>query len=457
MHKTSMTLNRSTLVRFFPVIFAALSLSACISGPNNRLVVTAVPDVEDRESASVLVVSTRARSSEPGVVYSGERAPTGEISIVNIAAPPGHETGRLELPMDGSRLKPEEHFIANSIDFIGEDPTDRVISWFDSQVEDGSVLIFVHGYNVTFDAAVFGLAQMKIDSGMRQAPVLFAWPSSGRLNGYLYDRESANYSRDDLENLITGIASREEVRDITIFAHSMGSWLTMEALRQYAIRNGGINSKITNVVLASPDLDVDVFWRQMESLGPSRPPFTIMVTQDDRALWFSRMIAGASRLGGTDPTSPEVMERMQSMGGITVLDLTDVPGGDRLRHSSFLTAPDIVGHLGAAILNENALVRNYDSASGLVLDVGHLLTSPLRVGDEASPLVFVPRDLPEDGQAPGAFPRHRPAYAVEGDEVIEVEVVEPAPEPEEEAESEEEVEPVEDVVSEDIEPAEAVE
>ena len=91
MHKTSMTLNRSTLVRFFPVIFAALSLSACISGPNNRLVVTAVSDVEDRESASVLVVSTRARSSEPGVVYSGERAPTGEISIVNIAAPPGHE------------------------------------------------------------------------------------------------------------------------------------------------------------------------------------------------------------------------------------------------------------------------------------------------------------------------------------------------------------------------------
>ena len=111
--------------------------------------------------------------------------------------------------------------------------------------------------------------------------------------------------------VITGIANREEVRDITIFAHSMGSWLTMEALRQYSIRNGGLNDKITNVVLASPDLDVDVFWRQMETLGPDRPPFTILVTQDDRALWFSRLIAGASRLGGTDPTSPEVLERLQ--------------------------------------------------------------------------------------------------------------------------------------------------
>ncbi|MDF1679367.1 alpha/beta fold hydrolase [Ponticaulis sp.] len=423
-----MKFRRTPLSRFFPVVLAALSLSACISGPNNRLMVRPVPDEEARESASVLVVSTRARSDEPGVVYSGERSPRGEISIINIAAPPDHQTGRLELPHDGSRLDANEHFVTNSIDYIGENPTERVVSWFEQQVEDGSVLIFVHGYNVTFDAAVFGLAQMKLDSGMRQAPVLFAWPSSGRLNGYLYDRESANYSRDDLENLITGIANREEVRDITIFAHSMGSWLTMEALRQYSIRNGGLNDKITNVVLASPDLDVDVFWRQMETLGPDRPPFTILVTQDDRALWFSRLIAGASRLGGTDPTSPEVLERLQEAGGITVLDLTDVPGGDRMRHSSFLTAPDIVGHLGSAILNENALVRNYDATRGIVLDVGHLLTAPLRIGDEVDPLVFVPRDMPEDNQAPGAFPRFRPAYAVEDGEVIEVMVEEPASE-----------------------------
>ena len=421
-----MSFKHTALARFFSLGVAALSLSACISGPNNRLVIRPVPDLDERQSASVLVVSTRARSDEPGVVYSGDRAPVGEISIVDIAAPVEHETGRLELPLDGSRLNVHEHFIANGIDFIGDEPTQRVTDWFERQVSDGSVLIFVHGYNVTFDAAVFGLAQMKIDSGMRQAPVLFAWPSSGRLNGYLYDRESANYSRDDLENLITGIASREEVRDITIFAHSMGSWLTMEALRQYVIRNGEINDKISNVVLASPDLDVDVFWRQMDTLGPDRPPFTILVTQDDRALWFSRLIAGASRLGGTDPTSPEVLERLQEAGGITVLDLTDVPGGDRMRHSSFLTAPDIVGHLGAAILNENALVRNYDGASSIVLDVGHLLTAPFRVGDEVDPLVFVPRDTPEDGQAPGAFPRYRPTYAVEDGEVVEVIVEEPS-------------------------------
>ena len=87
-----------------------------------------------------------------------------------------------------------------------------------------------------------------------------------------------------------------------------------------------------------------------------------------------------------------------------------------------------MGHLGSAILNENALVRNYDATRGIVLDVGHLLTAPLRIGDEVDPLVFVPRDMPEDNQAPGAFPRFRPAYAVEDGEVIEVMVEEPASE-----------------------------
>ncbi|OWK26464.1 hypothetical protein AJ87_04725 [Rhizobium yanglingense] len=66
----------------------------------------------------------------------------------------------------------------------------------------------------------------------------------------------------------------------------MGTWLTVEALRQMAIRDGHVASKINNVILASPDLDVDVFGRQFVSLGEERPHFTIFVSRDDRALGF---------------------------------------------------------------------------------------------------------------------------------------------------------------------------
>ncbi|MGO7733712.1 alpha/beta hydrolase, partial [Rhizobium johnstonii] len=75
-------------------------------------------------------------------------------------------------------------------------------------------------------------------------------------------------------------------------------------LRQIAIRNGHVAPKINNVILASPDLDFDVFGRQFASLGKERPQFTIFVSQDDRALALSRRISvNVDRLGQIDPSA----------------------------------------------------------------------------------------------------------------------------------------------------------
>jgi esterase/lipase superfamily enzyme len=39
----------------------------------------------------------------------------------------------------------------------------------------------------------------------------------------------------------------------------MGTWLAMKSLRQMGIPDGHVNSKIHNVILASPDIDIQVF------------------------------------------------------------------------------------------------------------------------------------------------------------------------------------------------------
>ena len=87
--------------------------------------------------------------------------------------------------------------------------------------------------------------------------------SASRANvlDYAYDRESTNYSRTQLEEILRRAAQDPSVGDVTIMAHSMGSWLVTEALRQMAIRDGRVAPKIRNVILASPDLDIDVFRR----------------------------------------------------------------------------------------------------------------------------------------------------------------------------------------------------
>jgi esterase/lipase superfamily enzyme len=38
----------------------------------------------------------------------------------------------------------------------------------------------------------------------------------------------------------------------------MGGWLAMEAIRQMAIRNGRINGRIRSIMLAAPDIDIDI-------------------------------------------------------------------------------------------------------------------------------------------------------------------------------------------------------
>jgi len=83
---------------------------------------------------------------------------------------------------------------------------------------------------------------------------------------------------------LKALADDRSVTDVTVMAHSMGTWLAMESLRQMALQDGRVSPKISNVILASPDLDVDVFGRQWIELGPRKPKFTIIVSRDDRAL-----------------------------------------------------------------------------------------------------------------------------------------------------------------------------
>src|SRR5580704_2423612 len=93
------------------------------------------------------------------------------------------------------------------------------------------------------------------------------WPSRGSIFEYGYDRESANFSRDALEETLRRIARDPSVGEITVMAHSMCAWLVMESLRQMAIRDGRVTAKVQNVILASPDLDVDVCATQWRGFG----------------------------------------------------------------------------------------------------------------------------------------------------------------------------------------------
>lgn len=299
----------------------------------------------------ILVATTRAPSPESGVFFSGERGEKS-LSSFEVSIPPDdrRQIGQVQWPRQ-TPPNPAIEFATTRVDSI-KDPA-QVETWIREQgVKSRRVLLFVHGFNTRFETALFTFAQIVHDAGADAAPVLFSWPSRGSLFEYAYDRESANISRDALEKLLTRLSESPAVNEVTVLAHSMGAWLAMESLRQMAIRKGKVPERIHNVILASPDIDVDLFRAQLTALGERRPRFVVFVSRRDRALRLSRSIAGnIERLGVADPEAkPWIAER-----GVEVIDLTDVGGGDFTRHSKFAANPDVVRFLGSQLINGDVM------------------------------------------------------------------------------------------------------
>jgi esterase/lipase superfamily enzyme len=238
-------------------------------------------------------------------------------------------------------------------------------------LEGGHALVFIHGFNNKYEDSVFRLAQIVHDSGMHATPVLFTWPSRASLFAYEYDKESTNYSRSALEQALRVLSEDKDVKDITILAHSMGTWLAMEALRQMGIRDGHVNSKIRDVILASPDIDIQVFAKQYVEMGTPRPKFTIFVSQDDKALAASSFITGrVARLGGINPAEEPYRTKLEE-AGITAIDLTKVRTGDRLNHGKFAESPEIVQLIGQRLMVGQKLTdSNISLGEGVAAVIG---------------------------------------------------------------------------------------
>jgi esterase/lipase superfamily enzyme len=329
-------------------------VGACASSPKGFL----VPEPATSPGATLvdmLVVTTRRPTPEPGEVFSGERDPGHSISEIVVSIPPAphRRIGLVQWPK-AIPADPAREF--STVSVKASDPA-NTMAWFERVAgSKGRLLVFVHGYNTSYASAVYRFAQISHDSGAEAAPVLFTWPSRARLFDYEYDRDSANFSRDALEEILLRAASRPEVKDITVLAHSMGTYLAMEALRQAAIREGGVPAKIRNVILASPDIDTQVFARQYQAFGPNPPHVTIFVSRDDRALAISRFISGrVGRLGSIDPSKEPYRSILENSGDITVIDLSAYKSGDSLNHGKFAESPEIVQLIGQRLVNGQPL------------------------------------------------------------------------------------------------------
>jgi esterase/lipase superfamily enzyme len=377
-------------------LFVSLMLMSCAT-PVAVLTPVARDAVPPEASqVSMLVATSRKPSGDPGTLFSGERGQQLSLAAIDVSIPPdtSRQSGTVQWP---KRLPPDprKDFAVTRVEAM---TVPQVRDWLRKDTHQGRALVFVHGFNNRFADAVFRFAQIAHDSRANAAPILFTWPSRGSVFDYVYDRESANYSRTALERGLRSLVSDPGIKDITILAHSMGTWLTVEALRQMAIREGNIPPKIKNVVLASPDLDVDVFARQWTEMGTKRPKFTIFISQDDKALAASRFLSGGvNRVGAINPAEEPYRSAIEN-AGITVIDLTKLNTGDALNHGKFAESPEIVQLIGQRIATGQALTATNADLGNRVGAV--LLGTANAVGSATARTVSAPLVMLEPGEKP---------------------------------------------------------
>ncbi|KEA09349.1 alpha/beta hydrolase [Rhizobium rhizogenes] len=375
-----------------------LLLSGCGHPSGVMTPITLTTTTPKTSQVDMLVATTRQPSGNAATLFNGERSPKPYLTEVAVSIPPKRAPGTVQWP---SKLPPNPatDFAVTRVRQIDTVPEGR--AWFRQHIEGGHALVFVHGFNNKYEDSVFRLAQIVHDSGMQATPILFTWPSRASLFGYEYDKESTNYSRTAFEQSLRVLAADPNVKDITVLAHSMGTWLAMESLRQMGIRDGHVNSKIHNVILASPDIDIQVFAKQYVEMGSPKPKFTIFVSQDDRALAASSLITGrVARLGGINPAAEPYRTKLEQ-AGITAIDLTKVKSGDSMNHGKFAESPEIVQLIGQRLMTGQTLTdSNVSLGEGVAAVVGGTART---VGTVAATAVSVPLTIMEQPQKRKAF------------------------------------------------------
>ena len=371
----TMSMRRPTAAA--AILFACLLVAACASRPESGFLTPVAVMTPGAHDHTLLVATTRERDDRPGTLFNGERASAIDYAQLTVSVPPNHVDGKIEWASTAPG-DPATNFVVRDERYVDGDKA--FIQALNAQLAarpagSRKVFIFIHGFNTMFAEGLYRLTQVVQDSNAPGVPVLFTWASRGKPAAYLYDTNSATAARDSLEHTIRLLLA-SNAEQVNVLAHSMGNWVTVEAMRQIKIA-GDLDhaNKIGYVMLAAPDIDIDVFKSQMRRFGMPRKPFYVVLSRDDKALWLSKTIAGGVTRVGDDVNVAELAAL-----GATVIDLSDLKGADSSNHDKFdqlaAVAPQLQDVLARGISAEGA-GADASSSSGPEAALGGIVSLPV--------------------------------------------------------------------------------
>ena len=283
--------------------------------------------------------------SQKRIAFGNERN-LGELAlgVIKVVVPPASGTpgGRAEGQVAEIRISDVRQLAIQPAELMDTDKLVRAARerLLGARAYLGQALVFVHGYNVSFDNAVRRAGQLAYDLAFDGPVFVFSWPSREKLLSYVGDRESAQLSAESLRQFLETVVAETRAKRIHIIAHSMGNVALNEAL-QTMEAEALKKLNLGEMVLASPDLDPDLFQRSYRRLQQRGATITVYAASSDRALGLSSWLRDRPQLGYIPSGGPTKL-----VAGADLIDITAVNSDVfSLNHDLYANSPAIIGDL----------------------------------------------------------------------------------------------------------------
>jgi esterase/lipase superfamily enzyme len=259
----------------------------------------ASPSRKPSSAAEVKVFYATDRQAAAAPVTFGGKRGDGSLhyGICTVSIPSDHRLADIERPSIWRlefKENPAKHFVIVSRANQDEAAFYQEVAQTVRDSGDKQAFVFIHGFNVTFDDAVYRTAQMAYDLGFSGAPILYSWPSNGKVQDYTWDMTANDWAVPHLRGFLESVAARTGAHTIHLIAHSMGNRLLVNALNSM---EKPASPRFRQIVLTAPDIDAATFVELAGAVKSQASQVTLYASAHDKALLASKKLNGGPRAG----------------------------------------------------------------------------------------------------------------------------------------------------------------
>lgn len=330
--------------------FMLILLNGCSANYYKDVISSSEPSTEAYALVRVFFATDRNQTGDTDPKYMfGSKRSNISYGECEVSIPHDHRMGELESPFLRIIFNedPEKHVVLLHTDITSKEKFFTDVSLAVQKSRKKATFLFVHGYNVTFEDAARRTAQLAYDLGFDGVPTFYSWPSAGTVKYYTIDEQSIEWAEANLKNFLDDYFTHSDAQDVYLIAHSMGNRALTRAVISLLRDKPALRSRLKEVILAAPDIDADVFKRDIApALTTFGAPVTLYASSTDLALAASKKIHSYPRAG-------DAGGGLIIAPGIETIDATNVDTG-LIKHSYFADTQSVISDMFYLINNEKS-------------------------------------------------------------------------------------------------------